>query len=183
VLGLIIEKVTGHSWAHEVEARLLQPLGLQDTAVIEGDAWKLAPVPGYIRTTEGYLSSLEFPWYPHPSTAWAAGGMISSASDLMTFATALFDGQLVSRQTLATMAQPIGTEDRRAFALGGVAIDVAGHKAFGMAGDSGTGYHAFFIGLLDSKLAVTALVNTEAGNVIAPSLTALKDLSQPIETD
>jgi hypothetical protein len=81
------------------------------------------------------------------------------------------------------MAQPVGTEDRRAFALGGVTIDVAGHKAFGMAGDSGTGYHAFFIGLLDSKLVVTALVNTEAGNVIAPSLTALKDLSQPIETD
>jgi hypothetical protein len=60
-------------------------------------------------------------------------------------------------------------------------VEVAGHKAFGMGGDSTTGYHAVFLGILDSKLAVAALVNTEEGNVISPSLTALKYLSQQIE--
>jgi hypothetical protein len=50
-----------------------------------------------------------------------------------------------------------------------------------MGGDSTTGYHAFFIGIPDSKLAVTALVNTVEGNVISPSLTALEYISQELE--
>jgi D-alanyl-D-alanine carboxypeptidase len=181
MLGLIIEKVTGKRWAHEVESRIIEPLGLQDTMCIQDNTWNTEALPGHIKTADGYLSSLEFPWQPDSSTAWAAGGMISSALDLMTFASALFDGKLVSRETLAIMTQPMGIADGRAFALGGVFVEVAGHKAFGMGGDSTTGYHAVFLGILDSKLAVAALVNTEEGNVISPSLTALKYLSQQIE--
>ena len=183
MLGRIIEKVTGNTWAQEVESRIIQPLDLKDTTCATDDNWKEVTVPGYIRTSDGYLSSYEFPWYPHASTAWAAGGIASSASDLLTFASALFDGKLVSRETLAIMAQPLGTGDGHAFALGGVAVEVAGRKAFGMAGDSTTGYHAFFIGIPDSKLAVTALVNSVQGNVISPSLAALKNISQPIESN
>jgi CubicO group peptidase (beta-lactamase class C family) len=99
--------------------------------------------------------------------------MVSTASDLMTFASALFDGKLVSRETLAIMTKPVGTEGQRAWALGGGVVEVAGRKGFGMGGDT-TGYHAFFIGILDSKLVVTALVNTEEGNVISPSMAALQ---------
>jgi hypothetical protein len=79
------------------------------------------------------------------------------------------------------MTQPVGTGDGHTFALGGVVVEVAGRKAFAMAGDSTTGYHAFFIGIPGSKLAVTALVNTVEGNVISPSLTALEYISQELE--
>lgn len=173
MLGLIIEKVTGNSWAHEVESRITKPLGLIDTTSVKEDMWNGGVVLGYIKTSDGYLSSLELPWYPHVSTAWAAGGMVSTASDLMTFASALFDGKLVSRETLAIMAQSMGTEGERAWALGGGVVEVAGRKGFGMGGDT-TGYHAFFIGILDSKLVVTALVNTEEGDVISSSMAALQ---------
>jgi D-alanyl-D-alanine carboxypeptidase len=182
MLGLIIEKVTRNSWAHEVEARIIQPLGLKNTTFAKEGIWKGNVVPGYKKTIDGYLSTLEFPWHPHESTAWAAGGMISSASDLMTFASALFDGRLVSRETLAIMTQPVGTETGRVWALGGGVIELDGRTAFGMAGDSGMGYHAFFIGIPDSKFIVTALVNTEEGNVISPSLAALEYISQQLES-
>ncbi|HET9587643.1 MAG TPA: serine hydrolase [Anaerolineales bacterium] len=181
MLGLIIEKVTGNSWAHEVESRIIKPLDLKDTTCPKDDNGQEIAVPGYIKTSDGYLGSDEFPWYPHASTAWAAGLMVSSASDLLTFASALFDGRLVSRETLAVMTQPMGSVDGRAFALGGVVFEVAGRKAFGMTGDSTTGYHAFFVGIPDSKLAVTALVNTVEGNVISPGLAALEYISQQIE--
>jgi D-alanyl-D-alanine carboxypeptidase len=173
MLGLIIEKVTGNSWAHEVESRIIKPLGLKDTKFVKEGMWNGGVVLGYTKTSDGYLSLLELPWYPHASTAWAAGGMVSTASDLMTFASALFDGKLVSRETLAIMTKPVGTEGQRAWALGGGVVEVAGRKGFGMGGDT-TGYHAFFIGILDSKLVVTALVNTEEGNVISPSMAALQ---------
>ena len=177
MLGLIIEKVTGNSWEHEVESRIIQPLGLTDTTFAKEGMWNGDLVPGYMKTPDGYVSTLEFPWYPHSSTAWAAGGIVSTASDLMTFASALFDGKLVSTETLAIMAQPMGTEGERAWGLGGGVAEVAGHKAFGMGGNT-TGYHAFLIGILDSKLVVTALVNTEEGNVISPSMAALQYISQ-----
>ena len=179
MLGRIIEKITGNSWAHEVESRIINPLDLKDTTFVDEDEWKGVVVPGFKRTPDGYLSSYEFPWYPHSSTAWAAGGMVSSVSDLMTFASALFDGKLVSMETLAMMAQPVGKEGQRAWALGGGVMEVAGRKAFAMGGST-TGYRAFIVGIPESKLVVTALVNADEGNVIAPSMAALKYMSQSI---
>jgi D-alanyl-D-alanine carboxypeptidase len=183
MLGLIIEKVTGNSWEHEVESRIIRPLGLKNTTFVKEGNWKEKVVPDYIKTLDGYVSILEYSWYSHTSASisWAMGNIISTASDLMTFASALFDGKLVSKETLAIMAQPLGTEGIRAWALGGGVMEVDGHKAFAMGGDS-IGYHAFFIGIPGSKLIVTALVNTDDGKVIMPSLDALKYISQQIES-
>ena len=183
MLGRIIEKVTGNSWEHEVESRIIQPLDLKNTTCLNEGNLKEKMVPGYLKTSEGYQSLLDHPWYSRvsASVAWAAGGIASSASDLMTFASALFDGRLVSKETLGIMAQPVGTGgDGRAWGLGGGEMQVEGHRAFAMGGDT-PGYHAFFIGTLDGKFVVTALVNSE-GNVIAPSLVALQQfVSEQIE--
>ena len=175
MLGRIIEKVTGNSWSHEVESRIIQPLGLEDSIVAKKDLINEDVVPGYIKTSDGYLNLLEHSWYPHisPSIGWAAGGIISSASDLMTFASALFDGKLVSKETLNLMSQPVGTGNGRAWGLGGGEITIAGHKGFAMGGDT-VGYHAFFVGMLDSKFVVTAMANTNEGDVISPSMAALQ---------
>jgi hypothetical protein len=74
------------------------------------------------------------------------------------------------------MTQPLGTDVNSGllWGLGGVHVEPG---VFGMGGDI-PGYHAFFIGVLDTKLVVTALVNTEGGNVIMPSVTALQYISQ-----
>jgi D-alanyl-D-alanine carboxypeptidase len=182
MLGLIIEQVAGNRWEHEVEARIIQPLGLKDTTFAKVETWKEIVVPGYLKDSNGYQSAFEIPWYPHASTAWAAGGIVSTVSDLTAFVSALFDGQLVSRESLSVMAQPVGTEGERAWGLGGGAATVAGHKGFGMGGDT-VGYHACFIGMLDSKLAVTALVNADGGDVISASMAALQlYLSQPTDS-
>jgi hypothetical protein len=41
------------------------------------------------------------------------------------------------------------------------------------------GYHAFFLGFLDTNLVAAALVNTEEGDVIMPSIAALQYLAEP----
>ena len=180
VLGLIIEKITGHSWAQEVESRIIKPLDLKNTTFITKEGiWGSILVLGYSKTPDGYMSTLEFPWYPDASTAWAAGELVSTASDLMTFASALFDGKLVSKATLATMAQPLGkdVETGILWGLGGGSVEQFTRAGFGMGGDI-PGYHAFFVGYLDSKLTVVALINIEEGDVIVPSLAALEYISQ-----
>jgi len=182
MLGRIIEKVTGKSWEHEIESRIIQPLDLKDTRCATDVNKKEVTVPVYLKTPDGYLSLLDHPWYSQvsASVAWAVGGIASSASDLMTFASSLFDGRLVSKETLGIMAQPMGTGDGAAWGLGGGAMEVDGHKAFAMGGDS-TGYHAFFIGTLNGKFIVTALVNTD-GDVMSPSMNALKSIIQQNES-
>jgi len=182
MLGRIIEKVTGNSWEHEIESRIIQPLNLKDTRCVTDGNRKDVTVPVYLKTSDGYMNLLEDPFYSQVSSSvgWAAGGIASSTSDLLTFASALFDGRLVSKETLGIMAQPLGTGDGASWGLGGGAMEVEGHKAFAMGGDS-TGYRAFFIGTLDGRFIVTALVNTD-GDVISPSMNALKSIIQQNES-
>jgi len=183
MLGRIIEKVTGNSWEHEIESRIIQPLDLKDTTCAIDDIKKAVTVPVYLKTSDGYMNLLEDPFYSQVSASvgWAAGGIASSASDLMTFASALFDGRLVSKETLELMSQPVGNEGRRAWGFGGGPITVGGHKAFAMGGGS-VGYHAFFIGTLDGRFIVTALVNTDEGDVESPSMDVLKSIIQQNES-
>jgi len=183
MLGRIIEKVTGNSWEHEIESRIIQPLDLKDTRCAADVDWKDVTVPVYLKTSDGYLNLLDHPFYSQvsESVGWAAGGIGSSASDLMTFASALFDGRLVSKETLDLMSQPVGIEGGRAWGFGGGPMTVGGHKAFAMGGDS-VGYHAYFIGTLDGRFIVTALVNTDEGDVESPSMDALKSIIQQNES-
>jgi CubicO group peptidase (beta-lactamase class C family) len=181
LLGLIVEEVTGNSWAQEVESRIIKSLGLKDTTFLSKEGILDIMVGGYTKTEDGYINLLEESWYPHPSTVWSAGEIVTTVSDLMTFAGALFDGKLVSKETLAVMAQPLGTDIDSGilWGLGGGTLEMLPPGAFGMGGDI-PGYHAFFIGFLDNKLIVTALCNTEEGNVMMPSLSALQYISQSL---
>ena len=183
MLGRIIEKVTGNSWEHEIESRIIQPLNLRNTRCVTDNNKKEVVVPIYLKTSDGYMNLLEDPFYSQISASigWAAGGIASSASNLMTFASALFDGKLVSKETLDLMSQPVGFGGGRAWGLGGGVMKINEHKAFAMGGDS-IGYHAFFISTLDGRFIVTALVNTDEGDVISPSMDALKSIIQQNES-
>jgi D-alanyl-D-alanine carboxypeptidase len=177
LLGLVTEKVTGNSWEEEIRSRIIEPLELKNTTFLgEAGVWGGSMVAGYAKTEDGYISSLELPNYPHPSTPWAAGAVVSTVSDLMTFASALFDGTLVSKETLSQMATPVAPDDKdpMVWGLGGATLEHL-PGGFGMGGDI-PGYHAFFIGVQDTKVVVAALVNSEEGDVITPSLMALEYL-------
>ncbi len=97
IAGLLIEKVTGHSYAHEVKHRIIQPLHLRDTAVPDRDDPRLADpaAHAYLNVPDadgaGRLVDVteQSPW------PWAEGGLISSAPDLDRFVTALFQGRLL----------------------------------------------------------------------------------------
>ncbi len=70
LLGLIVEEVTGNSWAQEVESRIIEPLYLRDTTFLSTEGvWGGIMVVGYAKTEDGYISALEWPWYPHSSIA------------------------------------------------------------------------------------------------------------------
>ncbi|MEU0898931.1 serine hydrolase domain-containing protein [Streptomyces massasporeus] len=88
VLGLIVEKVTGHTFTNELQRRIIRPLHLKHTSLPAADDPTI-PSPH----AEVYLDGQDVTEQsPYP---WAEGGMISTAADLDRFITALFRGSLL----------------------------------------------------------------------------------------
>ena len=91
ILGLVVERVTGHSLERELERRVLR--GLRDTAYEEG--------PRVRRLAPG----------PRQNTSWAgaSGALVSTARDLDRFYRALLRSPLAATmQTLDPVAGPYG---------------------------------------------------------------------------
>lgn len=110
LLGEVIRDATGTSWADQVRTRLLDPLGLRDTYVAGADDAAHQPpvVPAYFDVDgDGFQENVETggPWPAQETTEGAAGAMVSTAGDLMTFGDALFRGQLLDEGSLAAMTE------------------------------------------------------------------------------
>lgn len=97
VLGLIIERVTGNSLDLELRQRIIEPLGLRDTSLAPPTADPGDLARGYVRGRDYTEVNM--------SVAWAAGGIISTVSDVGAFMQALFDGALLRPEMLEIMQQ------------------------------------------------------------------------------
>ena len=104
--GMVIERVTGRSWATEVRARVLRPLGLRRTSS-PGDRPTL-PAPhakGYQQWTPG--GPLTDTTVFNPTAADAAGDMITTPTDLARFWQALQQGRLLKPRQLAQLHRTV----------------------------------------------------------------------------
>ena len=107
LLGLIIERITGRSWRHEVTRRVIRPLRLTRTQL---------PAPGH-RSIEGAhahgYAELDGKTIDvtrvDPSFAGAAGAcaLVTTVHDLARFLDALFNGRLFRHR--ATLRQMLAT--------------------------------------------------------------------------
>jgi D-alanyl-D-alanine carboxypeptidase len=98
--GLLIEHVTGHSWADEVTRRIIRPLHLTGTSIPGDDIHVPGPhVHGYEATADGWQDVT----LANPSLQWSAASMISTADDLDRLTVALFQGRLVPEPQLEAM--------------------------------------------------------------------------------
>ncbi len=106
ILGVLIEEVSGSSFAAVLRARLLEPLGL-DSTYLDGFEDGQEPFGAY--TTFGVTNNsaelVDFEYTAIATDAWAAGAIVSSVEDLHAFFSALFDEQVVSAESLAAMTR------------------------------------------------------------------------------
>lgn len=110
VLGLLIEAVTDHAIAEQINERIVRPLGLEHTYFPAPGERELrgehpigyhADVPGELRD----ISAMD------TSFAWSAGAMVSTPSELNTFMAALLNGELLSEASLETMQTTVPAGD------------------------------------------------------------------------
>ncbi|QQM41586.1 serine hydrolase domain-containing protein [Streptomyces liliifuscus] len=108
--GMIIQKVTGHSWEQQVTKRIIRPLGLRDTSAPTTDS----RIPG--RHLHGYSDfgktgpTIDTTGF-NPSAAGAAGAMIGTTADLTRFYQALLGGKLLRPAQLAEMKTTVRAAD------------------------------------------------------------------------
>ncbi|WP_329380363.1 beta-lactamase family protein [Streptomyces sp. NBC_01351] len=169
LLGMVIEKVTGRSYADEVQRRIARPLGLRHTySPKPGDP----AIPGPVLADPSGID----PW------AWAEGGMISNAPDLERFMTALMRGRLLrpaeQRQLFVMPALSEGAKDR--FSMGGLLrSDAGGTVVWGKTGSMGRSTSGVFATEHGARTVVYSLVpttrdhdllRTHIGNLVAAGL-------------
>lgn len=135
LLGEILQRATGKSYADLIENRIITPLHLRATSV-PGTS-EVIPGPhmqGYVPIVENGNRRLVDYTDMNPSVMGAAGGMISNTSDLNRFFAALFGGRLVSPDLLEDMTQP-GTDHGR-YGLGLFIVRTPCGAVYGHDGDT-----------------------------------------------
>ena len=98
ILGRIIEQVTGEPFALALKHLVLDPAGLTCTGMMDWRAITPVVATGYLRVAPGTPYIHELPVY-HENWG-AAGGLYSTGDDILRFADALFDGQLLRETSL-----------------------------------------------------------------------------------
>ncbi|GGF98768.1 hypothetical protein GCM10010912_49380 [Paenibacillus albidus] len=93
IMGLIIQKATGETYAEQIKKRIIEPLQLKET-FLPGNSMDIPK-----KNARGYLDTgnklVDFTMF-NPSFANSGGEMISTGEDMTTFFRALLGGKLLT---------------------------------------------------------------------------------------
>ena len=176
LIGIIIEKASSHSYYYELSKRILIPLQLTDTVPLHR-----RDIPGIV---QGYArQSRRLFGIPkrviadnqlvlHPSIEWTGGGIVSTSSDLVRWAKALFEGKAITPHLLNQMLTSIAKPEQPPNTLGPVLGYGLGINIIKTEFGSCYRHHGFFPGynsLLayypDKKIAIAMQINTDNAKI------------------
>ncbi len=103
LLGMVIEAAAEMPLAQAYRTHIYEPLGMASTFLDCYEEPVLDVVHGYTASGDTMTDVTEL----HESVGWSAGGLVSTAPDLITFARGLFGGALFDEpESLVTMTTP-----------------------------------------------------------------------------
>lgn len=162
---LLIEKVTGRSYAEEMQRRILRPLGMRGT-VVPGNRTQL-PGPhahGYYRYQDAGQWKTVDVTRQNLSLLAGAGDMISTTKDLHTYFSALNGGKLLPAHLLAEMRKPHPKSGDYRYGLGlfvqDLGPDCGGTTILHHNGGPPGGYGALMVSTPDGSKTLTASITT-----------------------
>ena len=165
VLGRVVEQVTGKSLGEAMKHSVIDPAGMSDTQLLGSPS-----VQGYYDSKAVENRYLRF--------ASAAAGVVSTVADIDRFYTALWRGDLLDQELVATMTEPLGTvaPEGMEYGLGVWFNPESCGTSMGHSG-AGPGFATKAWTLPDADRSVVVMVNDGDGQSIADTLatTALCD--------
>jgi D-alanyl-D-alanine carboxypeptidase len=162
VVGMLIEKVTGHTTNVEYDNRIIRPLNLKNTAYAHPRTYiKGLHVRGYLHPDEAGAPLVDS---TEQTVSWAqaAGAVISNPADLNTFMSALLGGKLVKPELLDAMitVTPTDATNTRFYGLGLRRYDLScGTQVYGHTGTV-QGFYTYAFTTRDGKRSLAAMANT-----------------------
>ncbi len=114
VLGYLIEKVSGETYAKFVQENIFTPLGMKNSGYDSNAEIIERHAVGYVRGPNGVATAP----YADISNSFSAGALYSTTGDLLRWEQALFGGKVVSPASLARMTLPSRTTTRSDWKFG-----------------------------------------------------------------
>ena len=150
VLGYVIERITGASYAKFVTDNIFTPLGMKDSGYDSNTAIIPRRAAGYTPSPAGLVNA----GFVHMSIPHAAGALYSTTEDLLRWEQGLFGGKLISAASLAKMTTPFKSD----YAFG-VMVQTANGRKVVQHGGGIEGFNTFLAYYPDDKLTVAVLAN------------------------
>ena len=170
LLGAIIEKVSGISYAQFIRERIFEPLEMRQSYY--DDSARIIPrrASGYDVTAQGVVNAP----YLSMTQPFAAGSLASTVDDLAKWDAALYTEQLIKQDTLALAFKPFHTADGAStyYGYGWAVGDIGGMSTL----EHGGGINGFvcYAMRIPSESTFLAILTNSAGDVTNPELLALK---------
>lgn len=157
LLGMIVERVSGQSYADFVRDNIFKPLGMNDSGYDVSAAILPQRAAGY---TPGFSNA------PYTDMSWphGAGGLYSTTEDLLRWTQGLFGNKLLSAASVEKMTTPYKGD----YAFGLSVSTVGGRKIIQHNGGI-EGFNTHLAYYPDGKITVAVLANV---NGQAPGLLA-----------
>lgn len=155
LLGLVIEKVSGHRLVDFIDREVLHPSHLRNTLFPEGAEFPEPHPRGYTNQTLSGKVEDSTDW--NPSWAWAAGAMISDLHDLRRWARIVATGTLLSPETQKERLKTLPT------GFPGTTYGLGILNSDGWIGHNGSipGYETVTVYLPSKKATLVILINTD----------------------
>jgi len=166
LLGYLIEKISGQSYAQFVEESIFKPLGMADSGYDSNSAIIQNRASGYAPSANGLTNAP----YVNMTGPFAAGALYSTTEDLLRWEQGLFGGKLLSAASLKEMTTPF----KNNYAFGLEVLTRDGHQVIEHNGGI-EGFNTVLSYYPDDKMTVVVLanVNGSAPGEIATDLATL----------
>ncbi|HEX2208297.1 MAG TPA: serine hydrolase [Longimicrobium sp.] len=158
LLGGIIEKVSGMSYADFIRTRIFEPLGMRNSWYETANAIIPGRVQGYDRTPEG----LRVANWLSMTQPYAAGSLISTVDDLLTWDRAVAEGRMLKPETWrrAFTAYQLADGRNAGYGYGWFVGEAAGRPTIEHGGDI-NGFSSNGLWIPSERLHVIVLSNRE----------------------
>jgi D-alanyl-D-alanine carboxypeptidase len=158
LLGAVIEKASGTSYAEFIQQRIFGPLGMAHSYYDATEQVVPGRVAGYARTQAGYAHAA----YLSMTLPYAAGSLAASVDDLARWDAALYTDKLVKQATLKRAFQPAILNHGQPTGYG-FGWEIGGYEGHSFSEHNGgiNGFSTQMIRLSEDNVYVAILTNCE----------------------